>query len=457
MLGIAGMNKRLLVFVPVFVAYALLVVAFIVMVMQIGSEYQRLESGVITDVQSEVASVLNKKNSPEELATELNVVVNNNSMELIVLDGEQTVFTTFPGVNMTNIRDLFNGEEVLYKSQGVVNTVNGDLNVMMVIYHVSMVEYLNSLFIWLTIFVTVLFLLLIVIVTLLNRMLFKPLRNIRKAINEMKDFDIALIEDNTAIGVEFNQFVHHFDETLQNVSKQYTDLELLLLFERQRLDFLLKIARGSLHELKTPLYQTLLQNQTMLNSGFDDKELSQLALKYNMTQNDKLLKRINVLLHSISENVNNLEQSAEFFDAVDLFYEVEKDFEVLLEQRQVYLDFSSTEKTLICMNRFALQLVIHNLISNAVKYAAADSDIEFAINAENNYVQLICINRANARDIERLRSNRFTIELSDETYSSGNGVYLVQELSKSLGGKTVIDIQNDVVEIVVTIPEGMVQ
>ncbi|TLG72728.1 sensor histidine kinase [Culicoidibacter larvae] len=451
------MNKKLLIFVPVFLAYAVLVVVFILMILQIGSEYQRLESGVITDVQSEVSLVLNEKSSSEVLATKLSTVVNNNSMELIVLDGEQVVFTTFPGVDITNIRDLFNGDEVLYKSQGIVNTVNGDLNVMMVIYHVSMLDYLNSMFIWLTIFVTVLFLLLIVIVTLVNRMLFKPLRNIRKAINEMKDFDVALIEDNTAIGTEFNQFVHRLDETLQNVSKQYTDLELLLLFERQRLDFLLKIARGSLHELKTPLYQTLLQNQAMLRSGFADEELSQLALKYNITQNDKLLKRINVLLRSIAENVNNLESGAEFFDAVDLFYEVEKDFEVLLEQRRVYLDFSSTEKTLICMNRFALQLVIHNLISNAVKYAASESDIEFAINVENGYVQLICINRANARDIERLRSNRFTIELSDETYSSGNGVYLVQELSKSLGGKAVIDIQDDVVEVVVTIPEGVVE
>jgi len=449
MWGIVGMNKKFLVFVPIILAYIILFGLFITMLVGIGQTYKNLEISKVETAQSKISEVLNEKADQIQMNAKLGTIVEELSMELIVTDTKnKTIFTTFPDVEITNIRNLFNNDAFIYKSQGTMNTINGDLNVMLAVYHASFVEYLNTQFIWLTIYITIMFLLLIFIVNLVNRTLFVPLKNIRQAIRDMKNFEFPEIDENTAIDTEFNEMVHRFDKTLRDVSKQYTDLELLLLFEKYRLDFLLKIARGSLHELKTPLYQILLKNKKFLM----EHDITEEAMEYNIMQTDALLRRINELLHSILQNVNNLENTKEYFDGVDLYYEIEKDFETLLAQKNIDLSFSSTEHTMLYHNRFAIELIFHNVLSNALKYALDESEVEVEFNVENDEVEILCSNMASEEDIQQLVSDRVTINVSNKMYGSGNGVHLVKELTAYLGGKVVIDVVDTKVMVAVTIP-----
>lgn len=424
---------------------------FILALLRSGQMYQELGAEKISKTQESVSAIINERANNAQIAEKLTAVANKYEMELIILDSEnKTVFTTFPGITITNIRDIFEGDEVLYKSQGVVPTVNGDLNVMMVIYQVSAREYLNGQFVLLIVYITVLFLMLIFITNLVNRFLFKPLEDIRTAIQKMRNFDVATLDENTAIGAEFKEFVIGIGETLENATKQYTDLELVLLFDHQRLDFLLKIAKGSLHDLKTPLYQSLLKNKNFLveQASYED------VVTYNITRNESLLTRINYLLNSITENVNSGENELEYFDVIDLFYEIEADFDVLIEQKHLTMDFSSTENTMVYQNKFALKMIMHNMLSNAVKYTIENSEVETELNVDKKQVEIICKNIATEADFRHLQANKFSVAIKNENFSSGNGVYLIKELAKTLGGEMILQLHdNQTVEIKVVIPQ----
>lgn len=415
--------------------------------------YQKLETERISQTQARISTILNEKKDTTQLSNELNMAVQELGMELIVLDNMgEVVFTTFPNIDITDFRDVFNHDHILYKSQSIEHTVNGEFQVMMAVYHVPVDVYLDSKFIWLTIYIAILFFLLIIIITLINNMLLKPLKSIRMAINEMHDFDLRVIDERTALGAEFKEFIATIDYQLQDASKQYTELELLLLFERQQLELLFRIARGSLHELKTPVYQTLLSNEKYLQTATN----SELAIAdYNIAENKDLLNRINKLLASLSRNFNNADENIEYFDGIDLFYEIEDDLAVIINQKNLTINFSCTEKMMLCQNAFGVRLVLHNILLNAVKYTSEDSEIDVEFNVEQDEIEIICQNIATAEDIERLQSNRFsaTTEKSHEHFSSGNGIYIIKEITKMLKGKADVTFDAETVKVLVSFPQ----
>src|SRR5699024_7333297 len=116
----------------------------------------------------------------------------------------------------------------------------------------------------------------------------------------------------------------------------------------------------------------------------------------------------------------------------------------------------------IYMNKVVARLIIHNMLSNAIKYAVIDTEIHFLIDQQENKLILICSNEATQKNIERIyRSEELFLAIEDNDaqngaqeyiYSTGNGIYLIKELVNIVGGTFDISTEDEMISLCIEVP-----
>lgn len=458
-MGISGMSKRgsqKLVFVVLLSAYLVVAAAFFVQLFNLPAVYSRMRKEKITAVQHSLETTLNSKMTDNERTVALKEIVKKYPMELIVSNSKGIVFSTFEKVEINSIRTLFHEDAVLYKSQGQIETSNGVYTVLYSVYQVTAIEYIQQQFFYLTVLVFVLILLIIAAMSAMYYILLRPLEKLKIGIANLSDYQFGeLIEDDNVISVEFNRFTQKMNEKIQKVSRNYTELELSLEFERERLLIMMTISRAFVHDLKTPVHQTLLENEFVMSQmEAPSKELQVLA-DFNVDRADKLLREINEILVLMDTENDEIEKKIEAIDFILIFEETWKLFRFFITNNQLSF-FSDLPKSLnVQMNKVSAKIILHNLLSNATKYAKADSEIVFEIETgSQDYFEIICTNETTLENIQRMRKSEqlFNAIENEGGYSSGNGLYLLRELSEFIGGSYQFSIEDENVVIRIRLP-----
>lgn len=458
-MGISGMNKRRsqkLVFVVLLSAYLVVAAVFVVQLFNLPSVYSRMGKAKITAVQQSLEMTLNSTMTENERAVALKEIVKKYPMELIVSNSKGIVFSTFEKIEINSIRTLFHEDAVLYKSQGQIETANGVYTVLYSVYQVTAIEYIQQQFFYLTVLVLVLILLIIVAMSAMYYILLRPLEKLKIGIANLSDYQFGeLIEDDNVISSEFNRFTHKMNEKIQKVSRNYTELELALEFERERLLIMMTISRAFVHDLKTPVHQTLLENEFVMSQMETPSKELQVLADFNVERADKLLKEINEILVLMDTENDEIEKKIEAFDFIPIFEETWKLFRFFITNNQLSF-FSDLPKNLnVQMNKVSAKIIIHNLLSNATKYAKADSEIVFEIETgSQDYFEIICKNETTLENIQRMRNSEqlFNAIENEGGYSSGNGLYLLRELSEFIGGSYQFSIEDENVVIRIRLP-----
>lgn len=453
------MSKRgsqKLVFVVLLSAYLVVAAAFFVQLFNLPAVYSRMRKEKITAVQHSLETTLNSKMTDNERTVALKEIVKKYPMELIVSNSKGIVFSTFEKVEINSIRTLFHEDAVLYKSQGQIETSNGVYTVLYSVYQVTAIEYIQQQFFYLTVLVFVLILLIIAAMSAMYYILLRPLEKLKIGIANLSDYQFGeLIEDDNVISVEFNRFTQKMNEKIQKVSRNYTELELSLEFERERLLIMMTISRAFVHDLKTPVHQTLLENEFVMSQmEAPSKELQVLA-DFNVDRADKLLREINEILVLMDTENDEIEKKIEAIDFILIFEETWKLFRFFITNNQLSF-FSDLPKSLnVQMNKVSAKIILHNLLSNATKYAKADSEIVFEIETgSQDYFEIICTNETTLENIQRMRKSEqlFNAIENEGGYSSGNGLYLLRELSEFIGGSYQFSIEDENVVIRIRLP-----
>lgn len=437
-------SRRFLLLGGLLTAY-LLVAAFLGYVLiKIPATYNDLEKEKIVSVQTDLAKILDEtpsKNITEQLE---NLILTHHIDLVLYDDNHEIIYSTFPGTIIKDFNAFINDEPVLYKAQGKVETKSGNYIILYWIYHTKMIDYFDSQFTILNVSVMVLFVFICVIIFLMTKWLLDPLSAIKTALHKMQNYEFVKVDKaNDALTMEFNEFSDKLEKNMKNVSEQYTELELLLLFEKEQLVFLNQTTRALVHELKTPLHQTMLENENLIEMKAIDR---QTIIDYNLDRTELVMKKINELLTMLTTSNNTLDTKTEIFDLIALFDGIMTELTFFYQKNDVGFYADIPELLFVQMNKFVVQIIIHNLLLNAAQYAVPHSEVLFSVDTDTNHLILRCENEASEREIERILAGDQIVNII-ENNRSGNGIYIIKELVTTLGGTYDLVIKNNLISI----------
>ena len=185
--------------------------------------------------------------------------------------------------------------------------------------------------------------------------------------------------------------------------------------------------KGASHELKTPLasLKIILENMKYNIGKYKERDI---YINECIDIVDSLTKNISQILsvHSI-ENLNNDE---EYLKINYVLEGVLKKYEVLVNQKNITINNYLLDEN-IYIGKTALNIILSNLISNAVKYTDANGIINIGLDRDWLYIEN-SYGDNKVSDIDKLFEFKF--DLNKEN-SNGLGLYIVSNLLNNYNKK----------------------
>ena len=185
--------------------------------------------------------------------------------------------------------------------------------------------------------------------------------------------------------------------------------------------------KGASHELKTPLasLKIILENMKYNIGKYKERDI---YINECIDIVDSLTKNISQILsvHSI-ENLNNDE---EYLKINDVLEGVLKKYEVLVNQKNITINNYILDEN-VYIGKTALNIILSNLISNAVKYTDANGIINIGLDRDWLYIEN-SYGDNKVSDIDKLFEFKF--DLNKEN-SNGLGLYIVSNLLNNYNKK----------------------
>ncbi|SMO32246.1 sensor histidine kinase [Solitalea koreensis] len=150
---------------------------------------------------------------------------------------------------------------------------------------------------------------------------------------------------------------------------------------KQQRNFLLSVT----HELKSPLASIKLYLQTILKRDLD-KEKQQSFIRNSLMDIERLDDLVENMLMATKIENNSYSYPKESFNFSETVKLVVDRHQNILQKRIVKADIA--ENVNLVGDKFTLELVITNLIENAVKYSADNSEIKLELFKKDNRIVL---------------------------------------------------------------------
>lgn len=207
------------------------------------------------------------------------------------------------------------------------------------------------------------------------------------------------------------------------------------------------------HEFRTPL--TLISGpvqELISNSSISEKDRSSLQLIENSSQ--RMLRLVNQLLDLSKLETGSVQLQAGQYNLAPQLEQVNEAFKHRANEKgiTVLTNFKYSGKA--WFDKDFMEKILFNLISNAIKYAPENSEINFNTDKENGYLVIEVENKNESlspKDLEKLFDRFYQLDKSEE--GVGIGLSLIKELTSQCNGTVTVKKKNpDVISFRVTIP-----
>ena len=265
---------------------------------------------------------------------------------------------------------------------------------------------------------------------------------ITKNINEIKTTTAQMMKLNRNAKLEVNS-----TNEVGALKSQINDLYLTLLksidgleIKNQEITKLEKLKseffRGASHELKTPLasLKIILEN-----------------MKYGIGRYKNCLDIVDQLTQNITQilstsSFENLKNDEKFININKVLQKVLDNYKLLAEQRNISINNQLNQEK-IYIGETALEIILSNLVSNAVKYSDQNSQINIGV--KNNWFYIENSNQK-IKDSKNTKIFETNFDLNKEK-GSGFGLYIVKNIltnykikykieKSEIGAKFLIDL-----------------
>lgn len=198
-------------------------------------------------------------------------------------------------------------------------------------------------------------------------------------------------------------------------------------FHNQQQNFMMAVT----HELKTPISVAKLNLETILKHDLDTEKRNKL-LRMTLQETSRLNTLTNNILVSAQLDAEGYKPSSEELNFSDLTRDRITDFRNRYPER--IFNEEIKEELEINGDSFLLEMLINNLLENALKYSAKESPVTCTLAEEKNKVILSIIDEGSGIP-ENERSKifgkfyRIGSETTRKTQGTGLGLYLCQRIA----------------------------
>lgn len=231
------------------------------------------------------------------------------------------------------------------------------------------------------------------------------------------------------LGENFNRMSEKLETTISELkSANFTlqkDIEKKEQIEQMRTEFLGNVS----HELKTPI--ALIQGYAEgLKEGIsDDPESREFYCDVIMDEANKMNQLVKNLLTLNQLEFGNEESVFERFDIVALIRGVLQSIDILVQQKNVTVDFKNEDPVYVWADEFKAEQVVRNYISNALNHVGNEKIIKITVqkNEEKEVARISVFNTGlpiPPEDIDYIWDKFYKVDKARTREYGGNGIGL---------------------------------
>ena len=225
----------------------------------------------------------------------------------------------------------------------------------------------------------------------------------------------------------------------------YLSLIKQIRYSNQQQNFMMAVT----HELKTPIAITQLNIETLLKRNLDATQQKKI-LEVSLLETQRLDNLCNNILLASQLDMGEYQSNAQEVDLSFIVNNTVKSFTSRFTDRKFSINIA--EGVLIKGESVLLQLLLNNLIDNAIKYSAIGAEIKIELNTTDKIVKLAVSDwgvGVPASDREKIFEKFYRVgaEYTRSTKGTGLGLYLCKRIAM---------FHNATLEVTPNVPKGSI-
>lgn len=236
--------------------------------------------------------------------------------------------------------------------------------------------------------------------------------------------DEYVIIDDKYLKIQFAAYLNAKSEpeglvvVIQDVTKQQK-------LDQMRKEFVANVS----HELRTPLTTVKIYTETLLDGAIDDRENAMHFLSVMEKEADRMTALVQDLLELSRIDNKQIQLNFVKLDLRDVLEEVleAQHVHIIRKGHKLSVDYDESQPCCIIGDAFRIRQVLHNILSNAIKYTEEDGKISVSMKKENGKIQ-ICVKDTGMgipkEDIERIFERFYRVDKARSRKLGGTGLGL---------------------------------
>ncbi len=201
------------------------------------------------------------------------------------------------------------------------------------------------------------------------------------------------------------------------------------------------------HDLKSPMYALRKVFQNVQQHNLSAKEIKDLIPHVNNDLDYTISLMENLLQWSKSQMEAHVIESSKV-NVSDLINEVLKLLHLQAEAKQIYIETKNDEPVYVLADKEMINLVLRNLVSNAIKFTPRQGSISIGVNEQHSFVEVYVQDNGTGISIETLKkineNNYYTTKGTASESGTGLGLMLCKEFLVKNGGQMFIESKEGV-------------
>lgn len=278
-----------------------------------------------------------------------------------------------------------------------------------------------------------------VIVSYVARKFGDPISELNNIAKKMSNLDFSHKYRITDADDEINNLgksINAMSDKLERTIKQLRNTNIELekdIEEKSKIDEMRKSFISDVsHELKTPIALIQGYSEGLLENVNTDEESRKFYAEVILDETNKMDKLVKQLLELMKLEYGKREFEDKKFNLVELEKEVVRKSQVMLEEKQVKINFKTPEEINVFADDFYIEQVISNYITNAIKHVKEVKgkkyiQIENVVDIEKNKVRVKVFNTGDniaEENIARIWNRFFKVDESRNREKGGTGIGL---------------------------------
>ena len=278
-----------------------------------------------------------------------------------------------------------------------------------------------------------------IIVSYVSRKFTDPILELNAIAKKMANLDFSHKYKLTGADDEINNLgksINLMSDKLEKTIKQLrsTNIELEKdIEEKSQIDEMRKSFISDVsHELKTPIALIQGYSEGLLENVNSDEESRKFYAEVILDETNKMDKLVKQLLELMKLEYGKREFNDTEFNIVELEKEVVRKSKVMLEERNVEVEFETEDEINVTADDFYIEQVISNYLTNAIKHVKEVDGkkiirITNKINKKNNKVRISVFNTGDKiveENINRIWNRFYKIDESRNRNDGGTGIGL---------------------------------